>query len=153
MTKVEHLESIAFSEDIFILNRHFSPTKKAASLCTEKLKAIILDKPSLSGSAEHASILAEELGHFQTNTFSHINENYNHPLYRQNVKKAEARAKDSAVLYAASHEEIQSALDHGIYEHWEIAEYCGVTVELITDAFSYYSRKNMPFQCKKDDFY
>ena len=149
MTRLDYLHNLATSESIHIHNYSFSNTKKAVCY-HEKLddfehKAILIDKQRIETSAEEVEVLSEEIAHYQTDTLYYLNETINHPLHRQNIKKMEARAKQQAIENAITAKEIQDAINLGYTDEYEIAEECGITVNLLRNAFNLYQQKGVDF--------
>ena len=64
MTELETLYQVAYDEDIFVLDTHFSATKKSACLCG-LADNIVLDRSSVASNAEEAELLSHELVHIK----------------------------------------------------------------------------------------
>lgn len=145
MTKLEELEQRAYETDIVLLNRYISKEAKALSIKEEPLQVIILDKEKFTSDAEETCTLAEEIAHFETDSFYHFQEDYNNPVNKQNIAKAEERAKRHAIRDVLPCEDIQRALDKGYTEQYELADFLGVTIDFLCKAFEIYQVRGIFF--------
>jgi len=103
------------------------------------IKAIALNRSILSGASDEASVLAEELGHFETNTLYAITPSYNTPEVRSTRIKKEARARHWAYREYCPPEEIEAAYEQeSEYGQHAMAEYCSVTIEFLFKAIEYH---------------
>jgi len=149
MTKLERLEDIADKRNIKLHNFSFSKTKKAG--CYYELdgdfeyKAILLDKSNIKCKMEETSLLAEEIGHFETHSLYLITATANTPAARSSRITYEAKAKKWGIKYCVTKNEIQKAFDDGRTMDYEIAEYCGVDVDTLRKAKEIYRQENVVF--------
>jgi len=149
LTKLEHLENLAYKRDIHIHNFTFSKTKKAA--CYHELdgvseyKAILLDKPNIQNDIEKILLFAEEIGHFETHSLYLIEATANSPIARSNRLKHEAKAKRWAIKYLIPKNEIQRAFDNHCKTDCEVAEYCDVDLDTLYKAIEIYQQENVKF--------
>lgn len=104
----------------------------ALSLNTKHFKAIAIDENKFDDTAELKTSLAHELGHHATCSFYNID---NHLDVRS---KHEYRADKWAIERLLPKEEMQEALECGVVEVWELAEYFEVTEELVKKAMWLY---------------
>ena len=145
MTKLEHLEHLAHQKDIHIHDYCFSKTKKAACHYmvdgSWEYKAILLDRPNIKSSVEETILLAEELGHYETEALYFVEATTNTPSARSTRMKCEARAKRWAVRHLLPSGEIQKVIDGGRYLVCEIAEELSVTEDFLSLAINYYISK------------
>lgn len=109
---------------------------------TPPLEAVYIKKPDLppaivistsihEDSAEYRTLLAHELGHHFTTTGDAMPcQMYS---YRGQVDagRVESRANKWAADYLLPWDKLSRALKKGVVEKWQIAEYFGVTEELV----------------------
>lgn len=98
---------------------------------------IILDKSLVADSVESTVHLAHELGHCMTGSFYCV---YS-PLDIR--KKHEYRANKWAVEHLISESDLDEAVAKGNTEIWQLAEYFGVTEDLMKKAVCYYTYGNL----------
>ena len=126
MTKLENLECLAYEQDIHIHDYSFSEDKKACCYHdTDKgwdYKAILLDRPQIKSNIEETLLLAEELGHFVTDSLYLIKSIANTKAERSNRLKYENKAKKWALREVLPPDKIKSCWSRGIYELHEISE-------------------------------
>jgi len=102
-------------------------------------KSIALNKGALCGKSDEASVLAEELGHFETMEFYTVTPTFNSPIMRNNRMKQEARARNWAYREYCTPEEIEAAFrQNGTYGEYAVAECCQVTTEFLHRAIEYH---------------
>lgn len=145
MNKLDTLYNTASQNDIQVINVHFSDTKKAACMCGDCFKVIILDRHRIIDVIEETELLAEEVGHFETGALYIINATYNTPLGTSNRMKYEARAKQWAIREILPPEALQEAMYNVGGDYNMIAEYCGVSPESVYKAIEYYKSKRISF--------
>lgn len=145
MDKLSSLHGYAFDNEINIVDFHFSKTKKAACLHMRPNKHILIDKKSIESWNEEGSILAEEIGHYETGALYVIESTCNSPIARSNRIKYEAKAMHWAYQYYLPPEDIQNGIDYGGNDEHVIAEFCQVTVEFLQNAITYYKTKGISF--------
>jgi len=127
MIDTNTLFSIAEKENIDIFDYSFNDNINGVFV--EQLRAIGL-KPVLND-IERKCTLAEELGHYYCNA--------TYPLSctdKTLIDKAEYRAKKWSAKYLISPSDIQRAKLCGLKQKWEIADFLGVTEDVIERAFA-----------------
>jgi len=126
---------------------------KAMSLITKGKKAIALNKNILCGKADEASVLAEELGHFDTGAFYAITPCINTPIGRSNRIKCEGVAKGWAYREYCAPDEIEMAhRQEGVYGDYAMAEYWQVTVDFLQRAIEYHRSCGVVFSFDNDNY-
>ena len=138
MDKLDFIYDFATNNDVSVINREFSPTKKAACLHIKPLKLIVLDKSKIETRVEEGEILAEEMGHYETGGLYIIESTFNSPVARNNRIKYEAQARHWAYRAYLSVLEIEEAVKKESPEEWAIAELCQVTVDFLRKAIEYH---------------
>lgn len=153
MTKLEKLYGFAHGSNINIVDAKFSQTKKAACMGNGAYKNIIMDKSAITSTNEEASILAEEIGHFETGALYTIQATYNMPIARSNRIKYEAKAKRWAITNYLPVDEIEKAVSHAAGDKYLAAEYCQVTAEFLDKAVEHYRTCGVIFTFDCDMLY
>jgi len=145
MTTLEQLEDYAYEQNINV-QHHFHISKlRGFCIISNGRKIIALNKAHLKNNADETSVLAEEIGHLETNSLMPLSD-YMNPEYKCWTKaKNEIRAKRWAIDMLVPVEQIQDAIEYGCRNSYEIAEYCEVDVAFLEDAFKYYQRKGIEF--------
>jgi hypothetical protein len=142
--------TIAFDQDINIINAHFSQTKKAACMHRGNHKNIILDKKAIDSKSEEGILLSEEIGHYETHALYMIRSSFNTPCERSNRMKYEGMAKNWAYEHYLPSKEIQKGINYGGADVYLVAEYCDVTVEFLHKAINYHKSKGIEFEFSED---
>ncbi len=96
-----------------------------------------MDPFQIETAAEERVHLAHELGHCETGSF------YNVYSTLDIRGKQERRADGWAISRLMPFYELKNALNAGITEVWELAEYFDVTEDFIHKAVRYYREKNI----------
>lgn len=94
--------------------------------------AIAMNPWSMGTTADEKVKLAHELGHCQTGSF------YSRYAALDIRRKHEVRADRWAIKKLIPEDELRKAVDQGYQNTWELAEYFGVTEDLIHNAVAYY---------------
>lgn len=141
MTKLEQLYDLAYRRNICIYDFHISKTKKAACLYNNQYKAVALDKPRISNASEERVILAEEIGHYETNSLYLLEATHNTPLAQINHCKREALAKRWAIKTQLPRDTIKAGVEAGCNNIYELADYCDVPGWFLERAVEYYKNK------------
>ena len=144
LTKLEKLEDYVYDCDIHIHNAHFSKTKKAACI-GRQYKNIILDKQAIESNAEEGMLLAEELGHYETEGLFVMNADVNSVYSRFNRGKQEVKARHFSYMMYISASDIRRAAEWCGRDDYAIAEYMEVSVEDLRKAIRYYLSIGMDF--------
>ncbi|MDR0917291.1 MAG: ImmA/IrrE family metallo-endopeptidase [Oscillospiraceae bacterium] len=99
-------------------------------------------------SRDERTRLAHELGHCETGSF------YSRYIKVQCRKQLENKADRWAFERLVPAEDIQSALNNGIFESWDLAEHFGVTDEFMIKALQHYTgQKGIVFSTYKEDYF
>ena len=145
MSKLDNLYAFASERAIDIVHDKFSEEKKAVCMYIKPEKVIFRDKPAIENDYEEVTILAEEIGHFETGALYLITSTHNTPIARNNRMKFEAKARRWAFQkYLPPHEIEQAIMHEGDNDH-AIAEYCSVTVDFLRSAIEYYQSIGVVF--------
>lgn len=133
--ELNKLYDIADKENIDVFN--FKMKNKAIIGCVGNNNYNIgLNYSILDNSREEKTILAEELGHYYTNTL------YNPNYSDTEINKREFRATKWAFKTLVPFSKLQELRDEGCKYTYEFAEKLGVTEDLIEKAYNYYSEGN-----------
>ena len=118
---------------------HFSlGSREALSLMDEEgCCYIALDPARVRSSADERTKLAHELGHCLTGSF------YNIYATADNRRRHENRADKWAVEYLIPARELAEAVAAGYTQVWQLAEYFGVSEDMIRKALCWYVYGNM----------
>ena len=98
---------------------------------------IALDFRKLNSKAEEKAILAHEAGHCLTESFYKINS----PLDFRG--KQEYKANAWAIKKLIPCDALQTAIDNGLTEVWELADHFGVPCTFMQKAVEYWRQKDM----------
>jgi len=145
MDKLNALYEFAAETNISIVNDSFSPTKKAACLHLKPHKLIVLDNDAIESKYEKVTILAEEIGHYETGGLYIIESTYSTPIARNNRIKYEAQALRWAINHSLQPDEISKGMAYGGGDMWLAAEYCQVTVDFLAKAIEHYQSHGYSF--------
>ena len=135
--KLEKLYDMAERENIDIIN--FKMKNKAIIGCIGNNYSIGLNYSIIKDSSEEKTILAEELGHYYTNTF------YNSNYSDVEISKREFRATKWAFKTLVPYSKLLELREEGCKYNYEFAEELGVTEDLINKAYDYYKNNEMFF--------
>ena len=152
MDKLEALYDFANERSIYVIDRSFSQTKKAACLHVKPIKAVVLDKPAIGSKAEEGALLAEEVGHYETGALYVIESTYNTPIARSNRIKYEAQALRWAIKQYLPLSDIRKGLAINDGDIWLTAEYCHVPPDFLTKAIEYYQSHGINFDHAEDEY-
>ena len=143
---MEALQDLSYNRNIHILDAHFNDVKKAACIYDED-KLIVMDKSVIYSKTEETELLAEEIGHYETGALYMIDASKYSGAARSSRRKYEARAKHWAYKRLASKDKIEEAINNGCYDEFDIAEWCGVSVEFLRQTIEYH--KNLKFMSEE----
>lgn len=132
--ELNKLYDIAEKENICVID--FKMKNKAIIGCIDNNYSIGLNYSVLGNSNEEKTILAEELGHYYTNTL--YNENYSNI----EISKREFRALKWAFKLLVPYSKLKELSEKGYKYTYQFAEELGVTEDLIKKAYNYYSEGN-----------
>lgn len=139
MKVLESLQEIAFNNHINIHNTHFSDNKKACCLHYKEYKSIGIDNKKINSTAEKKEILAEEVGHYQTGSLYMLESTQNHTIYKNNIIKCEGMAKKWQIKKLLPFDKLEEAVNNGLTEIFELAEYFNLSNTFIEKAIKYYT--------------
>ena len=151
MDKLSALHQFAEDNGIGIVNESFSDTKKAACVHLKPFKYVILDRQVMESSHEETSVLAEEIGHYETGALYIIESTHNMPISRSNRIKYEAKARHWAYKEYCPPDEIEKAVESEGHSDYAVAEYCQVTVEFFRRAVEYHRSCGVKFSFDNSD--
>lgn len=98
---------------------------------------IAIDPYKLSSQQDERMKLAHELGHCMTGSF------YNQYAAVDCRQRHENRADRWAIHHMISESDLQTAVDHGVTEVWELAEYFDLPETFIRKAIHFYTYGNL----------
>ena len=129
-------------EGVFLFDRRLDFSNRAAKAATLKLEpdgpvGIFVDRARMRDDAEELSSLLHESGHFATGT--------THRLYSPYdlIARHEYRANKWAVQRAMTGAELDEAVALGHTELWDLADYFGISEELMRQAVCWYTYGNL----------
>lgn len=102
---------------------------------------IALNRKLIESESDERIVLAHELGQCMTDQLHYI-EDIKNPLYKQNIQKAERRAKNFSYQLIAPVSQIIAAAKFSDDEQ-EIAELLDVDLNTLKGAVQYYKRKGL----------
>lgn len=130
-------------EGVFLFDRKISFSKKESKAATIRLKppfdawGIFLDKQSLKTTSEEKSALLHESGHYATGATHEVSSQFDL------VEKHEYKADKWAVERALTADELDEAVAAGYTELWDLADYFGLTEDLMRKAVCRYTYGNL----------
>ncbi len=137
MISLQTLYDQAGQENI-VIDRCPLKKREAFSLMDEDGDCFIaIDPERISGESDERSKLSHELGHCVTGSF------YNQWAACDIRRKHENRADKWAVTRLVSLEELDDAVANGLTELWELAEFFGITEDMMKKAVCWYTYGNM----------
>lgn len=132
--ELKKLYELADKENIDIIN--FKMKNKAIIGCINNNYTIGINYSNIDNSCEEKCILAEELGHYYTNSF------YNYNFTKEEISKREFRATKWAFKTLIPFTILKQLYEKGYRYTYEFAEKLGVTEDLVEKAYNYYSGGN-----------
>lgn len=132
--ELKKLYELADKENIDIID--FKMENKAIIGCINDNYTIGINYSNIDDSCEEKCILAEELGHYYTNSF------YNYKFTKEEITKREFRATKWAFKTLVPLRKLLQLYNNGFRYSYEFAEELGVTEDLIEKAYNYYSGGN-----------
>lgn len=130
-------------EGVFVFDKRLPFSKKDSKAATVKLNppyeawGIFLDKERLKTTPEEKSTLLHEGGHYATGSTHEVSSPFDL------VEKHEYKADKWAVERALSAEELDEAVAAGHTEIWDLADYFGITEDLLRKAVCWYTYGNL----------
>lgn len=142
---MENLDSLyqwLHDEGVFLFDRQLPFSKKNSNALTVNLSGsdtwgIFLDGGELNTTAKKKSALLHEGGHYSTGTTHEVCSPWDL------VAKHEYKADKWAVERALSEEELDEAVAEGHTELWDLADYFGLTEELMRKVVCWYTYGNL----------
>ena len=132
--ELKKLYELADKENIDVID--FKMKNKAIIGCINDNYTIGINYSNIDDSCEEKCILAEELGHYYTNSF------YNYNFTKEEINKREFRATKWAFKTLVPLRKLLQLYNNGYRYTYEFAEELGVTEDLIEKAYNYYSGGN-----------
>lgn len=145
MTCLEKLEEYAYSKCIDVHSCHYNNKIKGCCMVANENSVIFLNKNNIRNSQEEICVLAEEVGHIETDTVMSC-EDYINPSYKRWLKqKNEILAKRWAVAELLPFYRLKAALLTGKSEVWQLADFFELSEDFIKNAIDLYTRQgNLP---------
>lgn len=110
---------------------------KAVTVTGEGFSAIALNPYALESVRDETECLCHELGHLETGTVHRPHAD------AATVMRSEYRAACWVVQRLIPLDELMEAIGYGCTEVWQLAEYFGVSEDLILDAVKVYRNRGM----------
>jgi len=135
---LEELQDYAYKKDIGIHTEYYQSNCEGCYTIQNGEGMITINRRFINTSDDYCRILAEEIGHAETNTVLPYSDYIDPEFKRWLKRKNEILASRWAIERILPPSRIQEALDDGYRCICAIAEYCGVTEELLEEALIYY---------------
>lgn len=132
--ELNKLYDIATRENISVID--FKMKNKAIIEQIDKEYYIGLNYSKIDNSTEEKELLAEELGHYYTNTL------YDTNYSDIEMNKREYRANKWALKTLVPFQKLKDLCDKGVIYSYEFAEELGVSEKLIDRAYNYYKENS-----------
>ena len=139
MSPAERLQSLYDMADDHDIGVYFYDLGdgKAATVQADGLCAIALNPHAITSQQDETECLCHELGHLETGTLHAPGAD------AATVLRSEYRAACWVVQRLIPCDELQEAIDYGCTEVWQLAEYFGVSEDLVLDAVKIYRNRGM----------
>lgn len=131
MEKLEEIYETIDKENIY-LKEHELDSARGILVNYEDVNAIIIDNNKLPESKSIATVLAHELGHYNTSGYYERTSPFD--LISKKEYKADKNAWDTFIGY----DELKKAVRNGYNTIWELSEYFGFEENFIARAVFYY---------------
>ena len=129
---MQHMLEVATKEGINIRWRNFKPSLQGMYWVPTNESPVIFLSNSLEGhTRQMRCVMAEELGHHYTLDRDCICRTYFSYRDRLAISRAEYRALRWAAKYLMPEDKLKIAINSGLVEGWELAEYFDIVEELI----------------------
>lgn len=130
------------AEGVYVFDRRLPFTNKETKAATVQLDSktltgIFLDKSQMNSTADEYSTMLHESGHYATGATHKLSS----PL--DLIEKHEYKANKWAVKNFLTESALDEAVAEGNTELWQLAEYFGVTEDLMKKAVCYYTYGNL----------
>ena len=130
MTTYKELCDIAEKDDILMLSGQLHGAPSMA-ICDDGDCAIIIDYSQIDSNAKLLVCTAHEVGHCETGSF------YTEKSLELRCRM-EYRANKWAIKKLAPKDEMEEAMKNGYIEIWQLAEYFGITEDMVKYALWVY---------------
>ncbi len=114
---------------------HFMRFRRQASMSMPG--HIAIDTSKLPTTAEECTAAVHELSHDCTGSYYMVNSSL------EERRRSENRADKYAIRRFIKPEELRAAMESGLTEYWQLAEYFGFTEDFIRKAVCYYENGNL----------
>jgi hypothetical protein len=136
MEVLDKLYNVAEENNIHLEN-HTLESARGLLVNFEDINMIIMDKSKLPNSKAKATVLAHELGHYETNGY------YQYKSEFDLIEKIEYRADKAIWNKYIPHEKVKQAFENGIHSIWELSELFGFEEEFVARAVFYYKQNEL----------
>lgn len=142
MEKLDNLRQWLCEQGVLLFDRQLPFSNEGSKAVTIKLNSgdvwgIFMDRGRMATTAEENSALLHEGGHYATGTTHQVHSPFDL------VSKHEYKADKWAVRRAVTAEALDDAVAAGNTEIWQLADYFGVTEELMKKAVCWYTHGNL----------
>lgn len=134
---IQDLYDIANEQNIEVIQYPMRENGSMSIMTQNGLCYIGMDESIQDGGVQERVHLSHELGHCITGSF------YNIHAAIDNRQRHENRADKWAIQHLISQDDLDNAVANGLTEIWELAEFFGVTEELMKKAVCYYIYGNV----------
>lgn len=137
---LSELYNYAENRNIEVVNWRIDNTKGCA-IKFEKNYHILLNDSLIDSEREERLVLAHELGHCRSDRMYYL-EDFNNPLYKQNIAKAERKACNEACRLLVKPKELKNALCENDTEY-AAAESLDLDIFTFREIIEYYRTKGI----------
>lgn len=134
---IQDLYDIAHEQNIEVIQYPMRENGSMSIMSQNGLCYIGMDESIQDGGVQERVHLSHELGHCITGSF------YNIHAAIDSRQRHENRADKWAIQHLISQDDLDNAVANGLTEIWELAEFFGVTEELMKKAVCYYIYGNV----------
>ena len=122
------------------------PQSRALSVMDGEGKCVIgIDNSRRYSETEEKTLLLHELGHCETGAF------YNEATPFASVDKCEKKADEWVIRSFLPYKEMINAYRSGVRTRYELAEYFGITEQLVQKAIEYYLRNGEEYGAFREE--
>lgn len=142
MERLTELYQWLYAEGVYLFARPLPFQNRATKSASIQLNhsgdwGIFLDTEQLPSIREEYTAILHESGHYATGTTHAVNSPYDL------VEQHENRADKWAIRRAVSQEQLEAAIAEGHTELWDLAEYFGITEDLMRKVICLYEHGNL----------
>lgn len=134
---IQDLYDIAHEQNIEVIQYPMRENGSMSIMTQNGLCYIGMDESIQDGGVQERVHLSHELGHCISGSF------YNIHAAIDSRQRHENRADKWAIQHLISQDDLDNAVANGLTEIWELAEFFGVTEELMKKAVCYYIYGNV----------